>query len=91
MRIGGSTITMASQREYSEYKTIRYAEYNGLRNERVSVDPESKEKSLFDQIKDAAEQKNMKELTDRTSQTRGTIVTSEGYKSLKSVRELRMA
>ena len=91
MRIGGSTIAMTSQRKYSEYKSIQYAEYNGLINERVSVDPEGKEKSLFDQIKDAAEQKNMKDLTDKTSRTRGTIVTSEGYKSLKSIRELRMA
>lgn len=91
MRIGGSTIAMTSQRKYSEYKSIQYAEYNGLINERVSVDPEGKEKSLFDQIKDAAEQKNMKDLTDKTSQTRGTIVSSEGYKSLKSIRELRMA
>lgn len=33
----------------------------------------------------------MKDLTDKTSRTRGTIVTSEGYKSLKSIRELRMA
>lgn len=37
------------------------------------------------------EYKNMKAFTDKTSQTRGTIVTSEGYKSLKSIRELRMA
>lgn len=33
MRIGGSTIAMTSQRKYSEYKSIQYAEYNGLINE----------------------------------------------------------
>lgn len=33
----------------------------------------------------------MKAFTDKTSQTRGAIVSSEGYKSLKSIRELRMA
>lgn len=37
------------------------------------------------------EYKNMKAFTDKTSQTRGAIVSSEGYKSLKSIRELRMA
>lgn len=44
MRIGGSTIAMTSQRKYSEYKSIQYAEYNGLINERVLLTLKAKKK-----------------------------------------------
>lgn len=44
MRIGGSTIAMTSQRKYSEYKSIQYAEYNGLINEGYLLTLKAKKK-----------------------------------------------
>lgn len=89
MRIGSSTITMASEHTQKKIQYSQTASVTGIKGEQVKLDPTNKEKSLFQQMKEASAAKEEKR-TENNEVGRGTIVDNNGYKSISSIKELKM-
>lgn len=89
MRIGSSTITMASEHTSKRIELSQSVSYTGLKGERVSLDPTNREKSMFQQLKEANEAKKT-ENSETNEVNRGVITDGNGYKSITSIRELKM-
>ena len=90
MRIDSSTIAMMSEHKYSKTKISQSISVVGKSGEEVNLDPSNKEKSLFKQLKEAAESKENLRM-DTPEVSRGTITTENGLKSINSIRELKMS
>lgn len=90
MRIGSSTIAMMSEHTLKKNEFSQRVSVTGRSGEQVSLDPTNKEKSLFQQMKEAATVKDNLQ-TETPEVTRGTITNSNGLKSINSIRELKMS
>lgn len=90
MVIGSSTVMMKSSRSYSETTAAKRVSATNLKGEEVQFDFKSG-KSMFEQLRLAnAEKEKSAQMAEKSDRMDGIETTPIGFKSIKSIRELKM-